>query len=284
MKKVLHGVAAVALALGMVSGAAAASNNGSSPSAAISMTSSASGSVTGAPTGAFEYFTFNYPSSLPTGTLTMNFSPADPVTANGVGVDLWQNGSEIASMNGVGGSVAGTNSVSVYSGAAGPVLVQVYNYNPGVPVSFQLSLNGVPVAQPAAPAPSSASSSSAATKPSTPATGTGTASSPIALTKPMSGTIAGSSTGGFAYYTEPYPGDGSTHTVTLSFSPSDLDTSNGLFVVVYQAGAEIGSTQANVTSTPGVLSIPFGSTTNAPVEIQIANYTPGTTVSYTISP
>jgi hypothetical protein len=297
----LRGVAAIVLALGVVSGASAAttSGNGSTPSAATTMSPgaagilTATGSITGSGNGGFAYYTFNYPGHGAVGNLTMSFTPTDPNTSNAVGVNLWQNGVEIASVGGASTSTPGAIATSFTSASAGPVLVQAYDYLPGAPVSFQISLSGLPTSTPSSttsgssstPSSTTSGSSSTSSGSSSMSSGAGTASAPTALTKAMSGSLQGSGTGAFAYYTVPYPGDGSTRTVAVSFSPSDLDTSNGFFVTIYQNGAVIGSSQGtNNGGTPGVLSVPFGSTVNAPAVIQLANYNPGTTISYTISP
>jgi hypothetical protein len=269
--RLLSAIAAVALALGLVSGAFAATNAGTSPSSAPSLTGTGSGSFTGSNTGSFNYFTFDYPSGSPTGTLTLSFSPSDPATANAVGVDLWQNGSLIASMNGTN-NPPGSRSLTFSSPSSGPVLAQVYNYAPGTTVDYQLTLSGLPSVT------SSTSSGSAGM-----ATGSSSATAAPDLTGPMSGSLAGSSAGAYNYFTIP-SFSGGTGSVTVTFTPTSMFVANGFYVVFYQNGNQIGSAHALDATTPGTLTASYSSGTSGPVLVQLGNYTPNTTVNYTINP
>lgn len=279
--KVLRGVAAIVLALGVVTGAAAASNDGKTAATAMSLSGTVAGNLTGSAAGAFDYYTFPYPGDGSTATLSLNFTPDDPTVSNAVGVALWQGGTEVTSVNGVG-STPGSNSVTFSSTTSGPVLVQVYNYDDGVPVQFQLSLSGV--------AASAATSSRTAPSASTPAASSastsanGSASRPFSLTGAMSGSLPGNSAGSYVYYSRSYPGDGSTASVTLTFSPNGADVANGIYVVAYQNGSQIASAHGTDATTPGSLSISYSSTTSGPVVLQIGNYNPDATISYSISP
>lgn len=279
--KVLRGVAAIVLALGVVTGAAAASNDGKTAATAMSLSGTVVGNLTGSAAGAFDYYTFTYPGDGSTATLSLSFTPNDPTVSNAVGVALWQGGTEVTSMNGVG-STPGSNSVTFSSTTSGPVLVQVYNYDDGVPVRFALNLTGVAStgATPsrAAPSTSAPATSSASTS------ADGSASRPFALTRAMSGSLPGNSAGSYVYYSRPYPGDGSTASVTFTFSPNGADVANGVYVVVYQNGSEIASAHGTDATTPGSLTLAYSSTTSGPVVLQLGNYNPTSTITYSISP
>jgi len=273
--------AGILLALGfsVTAFASTVTTNGTTPQTAVPVSSSmaASGSLTGLSNGAFSYYTFDYPGDGSVGTLTIDVSPVDPTTLSSVGVTLWQAGTELANMNSVG-PTPGANAVTFSSTTKGPVLVQVYNYLQGEPVSFHLAISGVtqPAAAPMQPPMAMPNATPAA------AAGT-TAANPIHLTRPVSGTLAGNVAGSFAFYTADYPGDGSQHNVTFSFSPAGADVSNALVVNVYQNGTLLATAQGSQAATLGQLTVPYSSTTAGSVLIQIGNYNPSPTVSYTIS-
>jgi len=271
MMKLLSGIAAIALALGMIGAAMAATNDGTSPETAIPLVAAQSGSSVGRGAGAYTYYTFSYPGHGSVGTITLSFWPNDPPTANAVGVNVYQNGTLLATMNGVG-NPRGTHALSFSSTTAGSILVQVYNFTSGVPVYFQLSLSGVN------PTPASTTSSPAVAPATTsPASRTG-------LVAPVNGTLKGNGAGSYAYYTIDSGGSGVAQAVNLSFSPSSTSVASGVYVVAYQDGSQIGSARGTDASQPGNLTAWYIPNAIGPVLIQIGNYTPGTTISYTISP
>lgn len=273
MMKLLSGIAAVVLALGTIGGAMAATSDGMSPETAISLVGTQSGSSVGRGAGAYTYYTFNYPGHGSVGTITLSFWPNDPPAANAVGVNVYQNGTLLATMNGVG-NPRGTHALSFSSATAGSILVQVYNFTSGVPVYFQLSLSGVNPTP-----PSMASTSSPAVSPATTSS-----SSRTGLVAPASGTLKGNGAGSYAYYTIDSGGSGVAQSVNLTFSPSSTSVASGVYVVAYQDGSQIGSARGTDASQPGNLTAWYVPNAIGPVLIQVGNYTPGTTISYTISP
>ena len=270
-------VAGLVLALGVAPVTLAAGPSGTSPSAAIPFTTTASGSVTGSTwPEAFAYHTFYYPGDGSQGMITMTFSPGDLTTANAVGIGLWQEGRLLATMSGHGGA-PGTNSVTFSSAAAGPVLVQVYNYYPGATVAFELALSGVK----AVPPPMAAAA--VLIPMATPVGGSGTASSPYVLPGSADeGILPGNDDGSYVYYTFPYPGDGSTQTITLGFNPIGHDVGDAVFLMLYQDGNLLAGGNGAESSTLGEIKLGFSSSTAGPVLIQVANYNRWRTISYTI--
>ena len=91
--------------------------------------------MNGSTAGAYRYLDFSYPTAGTQATLTLNYSPADPSTANAVGVNLWQNGALLATTNGVS-STPGSATLAFSSSTAGPILAQLYNYTNGESVDF----------------------------------------------------------------------------------------------------------------------------------------------------
>lgn len=266
--------AGVLLALGLAVTAFAATPDGKTAATAIPLSTStgASGSLTGSGAGAFVNYTFDYPGDGSVGTVTISASPADQAVENAVGVNVYQAGSRLATMNAIS-PTPGTNSVTFSSSTRGPALVQVYNYDPGVTVSYHLSLSGVhDVAPMQAP-------TAVATATPAPA---GSPNNPAPLMKSASGMLAGNPAGSFVAYTIDYPGDGSIHTITLNYSPGGVDVGNAIVLSAYQNGATLASINGSHATAPGQLVLSFSSTTKGPVLIQLGNYNPSPTISYTI--
>ncbi len=278
MRSILRLVAGVVLAFGLSANALAAQPDGQSPETALPLSGTVSGNVTGSTGGTFVYYTFNYPGDESVGTLTLTFSPGDQATANGIGVTLWQAGSKLVTLGGLS-SAFGTNSLTFSSKTAGPILAQVFNYNPGVSVAYQLTLAGVD--QSAAPVPTPAPTATVGPAPSAPADGS--PARPFPLTSPHADVLPGSPTGNFVYFTLDYPGDGSQQSVTLDFSPGSADVANAVFVTVYQNGTKLAAGQGTQTPTPGHLVVNFSSQTAGPVLVELANYNMMFTINYTMS-
>ncbi len=106
---------------------------------------------------------------------------------------------------------------------------------------------------------------------------------PAPLTGPVSGKIAGSVGGGFNFFQFSYPGDGSSVVLMLSFDPSDPGVAPGVGISVYQDGllmAQIlGGNYCNDTT-----SVVFTSGSRSPALVQVVNYIPNVTISYTLTP
>jgi len=275
MRSILRLIPGLLLALGLTATAFAAPPDGQSPSTAFPLSTTLSGTLTGSTGGAFAYYTFSYPGDGSQGTVALSFSPGDQATANGFGVSLWQAGSLLATTSGLS-STLGANSLTFSSTTPGPILAQVYNYNPGVPVSYQIGLSGVSQSAPVA-TPSAATAPTPSTAPA------GSASNPIPLKGPATDVLPGNLYGSFAYYAFDYPGDGSTQSVTLSFLPSGAEAANAVFVTLFQNGTQLADGQGTQTPTPGQLVVSFSSTNAGPVLVQLANYNMDATISYTIS-
>ena len=277
--------AGLLLALGLVATAAAAPSGSTAATAKpLPASLSASGSIAGDSAGSYQYYTFNYPGDGSTGTITLNVTPTDPTVGNAVGLNLYQDGTQLASMNALS-PTPGTNFAIFSSTTRAPILVQVYNYDQGATASYDFAITGVTASTPVTAAPSSATPAPAASSSTAAEKAAGTASNPIQLTagKAISGTLAGDGGGSYVYYTIDYPGDGSTQTVTVNYSPTGIDVGNGVSVSIYQDGTTLNSESGSASSQPGTLAVGYTSLTKGPVLIQIANYNPSPTISYTIS-
>lgn len=277
-------LAALALTLSISTAAVAAGPDGSTPGTGLPLANSATGTITGSGAGSFNYYTFQYPGDNSYGTISVSYSPTDQPTANAFGVSLYQGDVLLNKMNGISPTI-GMSSMQFTGGTkAGPILVQVYNYNSlGTTVSYTITLSGVNQAPPAA-APTPAAAPAPDAVPAAAAGSAGTsASSPASLDKPVSDTLKGSSPSGlFAYFTLSYPGDDSLQAVNLDFAPGGEDVGNAVIVTLYQNGVQLASVNAGKGATPGHLAVSFSSTSSAPVLVQLANYN-NSTITYTMS-
>ncbi|HVC33037.1 MAG TPA: hypothetical protein VNL16_05960 [Chloroflexota bacterium] len=255
-------------------GAPATGSNGKTAATAIPLPSSlsASGTLQGTSEGSFVFYTFNHPGGSSPSAIALTVSPSDSNTTNAVGVNLYQNGVNLLSMNALGAAVSGSKVGSFSPTTAGPILIQVYNYLPGQAASYNFSITGV--TQPATTGTTSASGSTAAS------TGkTATTARPLPANLSASGTIVGSTNGDFTYYTFNYPGNGVTGTVALTVSPSDSNTTNAVGVHLYQGTNTLLSMNA-LGAVSGSKLGTFASPTAGPVLVQVYNYLPGQAASY----
>jgi hypothetical protein len=274
------------VAMSLVAGVSAANADGKTAASALPLSGIATGSITGAVSGSFNYYTFNYPGDRSTGTLTISITPSDPVTEGVVGTNLYQNGTLLANMNAVG-STPGVNSVTFSSTTAAPVLVQVYNYSSGTPVSFQLQLAGVNQATPA-PAATATPEIAALNTPtavSSSTSGDGSPANPFTLNGSATGQLPGNSAGSYVYYTFPSAGDGSTQTLHFTFSPPGRNVGVGVFVTVFQNGTQLVSVPAtqNAGNQNGIVPVSFISTVAGPILVQIGNFNALQTIDYSLS-
>lgn len=114
-----------------------------------------SATLTGNRGGAFAFYTLDYPGDESVVTIELRYTPADPVTAAGVGFNVYApDGFHI----GQGQPVEDTGGEGVlqlqYSdGNKATWLVQVYNYIPEHTISYRIMVKGLPETEPVATAP-----------------------------------------------------------------------------------------------------------------------------------
>jgi hypothetical protein len=279
------------LALGLIVDASAASpGDGSTPASATVLPASLSAvaTITGSSGGVFMYYTFTSTAATSAATVSVTVSPANPASAARTGVNLYQAGSTIASVTGAKSGSQGAPNTASFAVAAGPVLVQAYNYQSGQTSTISFTISGVSSSAPvgssvatSAPALAPPSSQTACTP--IPSAGGQTAGSAVAFppTLSVSGTLTGSSGGAYTYYTFNSPANGATGSVTLVVSPRDPVTDNDVSVTLFQGGYPIASLNG-LGYTPGVNSAGFPLTTAGPVVVQVSNYGQGTTPTYTV--
>ncbi|MHB9034057.1 MAG: hypothetical protein ACYC6L_13545 [Anaerolineae bacterium] len=206
------------------------------------------GSLAGNHAGAFWYAYINYQGGGDVITLTLNFTPADPVTRLGVGFNVY--GPDNGQLIGVGkpnlANDAGIRTLTYAAAAAQVLLVQVYNYIDGANVNFSLTGEGLPQAQ-------------------------------LPVVPGASGGLAGSAGGAFARYTVIYPAAAATSLV-MNFTPSDPLISRGVTFRVYGPDGLVGIAQA--TGTAGQAALTFTPAAGVQYLVQVENYIPGIDVSF----
>jgi len=120
---------------------------------------------------------------------------------------------------------------------------------------------------------------SAASATSTAASGGNGGSS--TLSGSASGTLAGNSAGNVATYSLDYAGNGQTETISLTVSPTLPQENGAAGLNVYDsAGNLVGTAQPTA---PGAVSITLSNNPAGKYTVQVFNYDPTTTISYTLT-
>jgi hypothetical protein len=248
-------------ALGLISPAIAAGGEvGDTPGSAKPLTTAVSDEIAGDVAGSFEYFTSDYGDQGRIGRITLHVtSDVGPGVAEAVGINLWKDGSLVATGSAVNssstaGAVPNANTIMFAAPTSGKILVQLYNYNNGLEVKYEMGVEWIETSANEADAPAG----------------------------PLAGTLAGNPGGSFAKHEIWSPGDGSTQAVALTFSPSGMDVGSAVFVNLYQNGAMIASGKGS-DAVSGVLTMQFVATTPGPVLVQIDNQHIGSAITYTLS-
>lgn len=108
------------------------------------------------------------------------------------------------------------------------------------------------------------------------------ASQPTPLAPAFTAALPGARGGGFHYYRFSYPGDGSTARVMITFYPSDPAVANGFGLIIFQDGQQVGSLGGSANYCLGAIDTTVSSYSSSPMLVQVYNYVPNMTVSYTL--
>ena len=260
----------LSLALGLVPVGAAPAPEGGEPAHPQLVNGVAqSGTLTGNRAGAFAYYSVDYPGDLRVVTIKLDFAPADPVTRNGVGFNVYGpngywigQGAESEDQDGVPAQLQ-------YSDA-NPArwLVQVYNYLPAHQVRYSIVAEGLPeVSQP----PVSTEAHPVEPQPERPQGWEGA----------VAGTLTGKSAGAFAFYHLPYAGDGSEIQVIMSYAPDNALIARGVGFVVYGPDGEVARGQR--TATPGKHRAAWSAHEAVVYLVQVFNYIEGLQITYALT-
>lgn len=267
------------------SGVLALAAEGSTAASAALLSGAVTGTLAGNSGGAFAYFQFPYLGDGSTVKLALIAAPVLPLENGAFGFNVYFAGA-------LAGSAARSSSannmalVAFSSATAGPVLVQVFNYDPTTTVAYTLTPTGLPVmagrsttTTTAAPVPPAAAAT--ATPVPLPAASTSAGQPIVAVGGAVSGTLPGNSGGAFAHYILNYPGNNKKVTITLSVSPyfsMQAYGSAGL-IVYHPRGYQATNTQA---TGPGVVTAVLSDYTAGPFTLLVFNYDPAVSITYTL--
>jgi hypothetical protein len=242
---------------------------GSAPAAAPAASSPTAGTLVGQRGGAFAKFDANYPGGNSPMRITLTYGPAGLLPTGAFGFDVYDGDKLVGqgveesrdSTTATKGHIIATQSPGVFT-------VQVHNYTDGVTADYAVKVDG----QAPAPAPVSGNDSPdrAATL---------TAGRPGAT-----GTLTGNSAGAYAFFNFPYQGKGENVYIAVAFKPGRMVVGNGVgFNVYHWADTAATSIVSDGRSpTVGVAYATLNTGIEGVYSVQLYNYAPGTSVSYTI--
>jgi hypothetical protein len=103
--------------------------------------SSASGTLAGSVSGNYVNYSLPYPGDGSTQTATFSFTPNGPDSADGIAINVYQNGSTLSTFQGNenGSNPTGTVTIQWSSATTGPVDIQIGNYNPTGAINFTIN-------------------------------------------------------------------------------------------------------------------------------------------------
>ena len=255
-------LASLALPSIALADAAPASNAGLTPGTAIPLNGPISGTIAGNPGGAYEYLQFAYPGDGSQVTLTFTVDNPAPLASGAAGFNLYQAGDLVGSS---AQQTINTAAATYASSTPGPMLVQVFDYDATNPVAYTLTPQGLTTTtqqQDRTSAPATASK---------------------ALTGTVSGSLSANPGGSFAIYTDNSAGNSQVIDLNLVVSNTVVIANNAAGINVYdQSGNLVG------TSTPTVdgntVSVSLNQPDAATFTIQVYNYDPNVSFTYTLTP
>lgn len=250
--------------------------NNTSPSQATSVTTtnaSIGGTLLGSSAGSFQFYALSYPGGNAPLAISMNVSPTYTGQGQAYGFNVFRtlpNGqSQLVATSGVAASDANSTTLSatVTQPAAAAYQLQIFNYWPGVSVSYGVQVTGVVTAAPAI-------------------SGNTDAGHAVVLnsTRPgASETLAGSGGGAFNDFLVSYPGSNSAFDVAVTYQSTGGAAPSTLGFNVYE-GSTLVATIHPLDDGSGVLAAVWSYSDPNPhtFGIQVFNYQSGTTASYSI--
>ena len=124
-----------------VPAAAAATTVNGTASKPFELKGSMTGTLAGSSGGDYEFYTVDYPGDGSPQSVQFSFSPNGPDSANAVFINVYQGSTLVTSVQGGdnGSNLPGNVSVDYATNVAGPIVIQVANYNPAGAISFMIS-------------------------------------------------------------------------------------------------------------------------------------------------
>jgi hypothetical protein len=232
------------------------------------------GTMVGNSAGAFHYYTIRYPGGDTPLTITMNVSPVYNGQGQAYGFNVYRaNPLTGATTLVASGALTAqdvnsmTYSATITQRSAGTYQLQVVNYWAGVSITYGMNLTGM-----AGPAPA--------------ASGNADAGHAIVLNSTRQGateTLTGNSGGAYNFFLVNYPGSQSQLAVSITYDSLGGVSSNAVGFNVYNGSTLVATVNPSDDGT-GVQSGEwrYQDPSAATFGIQVFNYAPNATVSYTI--
>ncbi len=124
---------------------------GATPEAAAPLGGTVSTSLVGNRAGSFAFYTLEYTGEESKDLeFILSFSPWDPISAMGVGMNIYKGRTLVTSVNQT--TRPGQMVLTLTDGDPGTYILQLYNYTPGMSMSYHLETRGL-VARPSLPTP-----------------------------------------------------------------------------------------------------------------------------------
>lgn len=166
-------------------------------------------------------------------------------------------------------------SMTLTSAVAGTYLVQIYNYTNGMAVDFNVQATGLDEATVAA----------GTAAPVTPVGST--AQEPIAFYLPsinVGGSLLGQAGGVMQYFTVEYPGQGTSMTVNLQYSPPSPYENGAVGFNLYRGDTLLGKgAEVRRDASSAVVSFTVDDGVGGPLLLQVYNYEPGFQTNYVLT-
>ncbi len=266
------------LALAVPSVARAANDNPGSPLILTASNNSVSDTLVGSTGGAYRFYQIHYQGANAPVLVSLNASNYGSAGSQAFGFNLYgPSGLSFAGSTVQSGSNTSTAQFTLTNPAAMDVLIQVYNYTNGMPISFTLTVFGL----------SGGSSAGLVARNNT---SPDQALNVTTINASLGGSLVGSAAGAFHYYTLRYPGGNSSLTITMNVTPVYTGQGQAYGFNVYRANPSNGQTTLVASGVP-VAQDAYSMTLSATITersaatylLQVLNYWPGTSISYGIT-
>lgn len=233
----------------------------------MAIDSAATHTLMGSSAGAIDTYAFTVPlQPVAYPMIVANFTPSGVSDGGQAGFQVYLNGTNIAA--GSRGPEPGLIEYTLPQNPSGVVVIQVFNYS-SVTVSYSLMVTNVPVNIPNGPARSGSSMDQ-----------------PMPINGTLNGSLPGSSSGSFAYYSFPSAGANPPTTITLSYAPanSPLDQAVG-FNVLDDTGTNIGSAiqPAGQNMPAATIGVQLNVNPGSVLTVQVVNYAQGIPITYRLA-
>ena len=226
--------------------------------------------------GAFRYYAIDYPGGGLPVAIVMRAQPGRGTAGVATGFKVYGPSGFFGEAIGDNRSTAdSTYTLTLAHGTAGTYYVQVFNFIAGLPLTFGLTVSGLPGAPAAAaPAPAPPTQSESPQQPT----------STMGTSFTTGGLLPANSTGSFAYYDLDYPGGRSKMAITIGYSPLAQGSEQAVGFNLYARDGTLVGTSAesgrNESSATEVFTLEADDADQ--YLLQVFNYHQAAEITYTL--